>query len=930
MSVPNGYRMVKKIWRKRFLCIALAGILGSTMVPGKQSQTAMAAGKKTAGEEVYDGKDGQPYVPCYFPEDLLNWDKEKDGDLPYNISYVPLAERVEKGKLEKSVDTQSEKARLLVISSINANTSGNFSQGSSEFMKKGTNMFSYWQYADTLVYWGGSAGEGIIVPPAGDVIDEAHRNGVPVLGTVFFAPNVYGGKLEWVKQMIRKNPGGSFPAGDKLIELAETIHFDGWFLNQETEGTTKEDARAFQELIQYMKKKAPELKIYYYDAMTKTGEVDWQNALTEENQAFLKDEEGEPVADAMFLNFWWTNESWKDKELLKASNEKAAQLGIDPYSLFAGIDVEANGYGTKVRWNLFEKENGETYTSLGLFKPSWTYESAAGESRNERAADFARKEEGLWVNEFGDPSVKTKAEDRDWKGMSTYFMEQSPITRLPFTTSFSMGQGRAYYVNGEKVGDRDWNNRSMQDVMPTYRYTIKGEGKTELKGAVDYDTAYNGGSSLILRGTMETGKPAVMKLFAADVPVREDTVVSVAANSNAPVNMDLILDFQDGTAGKVSGGKEVEAWTENVYSLKEYAGKSIRTISLSLEGQDNSSAQIHIGAFAIRNGQETRAAAAKPVVKGVYSPDGINAGIRIHLGNKTKETSYYEIYRITQDGRAFYGATVNPDYYLGNIKRGGKQDTTEFEAVAVSTTGQRAKGVPFTMRWGSYPAPAAAFSVDKTYITPGSSIQFTSKCSETTEKVLWEFTGGSVKTSSEANPVVTFQQPGIYSVTLTASNTTGESKAERKDYIVVEEKAKDIKNLSLEKPVSTSSFVNEKEAGPYAVDGSLETKWCAVGDGPHSIVIDLEKESLVSQVDISHAEAGGEGSGYNTRGFRILVSRDGKTFTEAEAVADNEAAVSRTPVKPVKTRYVKLIIDKATQGGEMAARIYEIQIKGTN
>ena len=66
---------------------------------------------------------------------------------------------------------------------MNASTSGNAPHG---LNTANANVFSYWQYIDKLVYWGGSSGEGLIVAPSADVIDAAHRNGVPVLGTVFF------------------------------------------------------------------------------------------------------------------------------------------------------------------------------------------------------------------------------------------------------------------------------------------------------------------------------------------------------------------------------------------------------------------------------------------------------------------------------------------------------------------------------------------------------------------------------------------------------------------------------------------------------------------------------------------------------------------------------------------------------------------------
>lgn len=44
--------------------------------------------------------------------------------------------------------------------------------------------FSYWQYLEEAVYWNG-IGEINYTPPTGEMIGNAHRNGVPILGTVF-------------------------------------------------------------------------------------------------------------------------------------------------------------------------------------------------------------------------------------------------------------------------------------------------------------------------------------------------------------------------------------------------------------------------------------------------------------------------------------------------------------------------------------------------------------------------------------------------------------------------------------------------------------------------------------------------------------------------------------------------------------------------
>ena len=64
-------------------------------------------------------------------------------------------------------------------------------------------------FVDTLVYWGGSSGEGLIVPPSPDVVDAAHKNGVRVLGTVFMPQTAHGGKMEWLEDLLVKNEDGS-------------------------------------------------------------------------------------------------------------------------------------------------------------------------------------------------------------------------------------------------------------------------------------------------------------------------------------------------------------------------------------------------------------------------------------------------------------------------------------------------------------------------------------------------------------------------------------------------------------------------------------------------------------------------------------------------------------------------------------------------
>ena len=137
-----------------------------------------------------------PISSYWLPEDLLEWNASEDKDAPYNVSSIELQKRVDKEKLQTVNNTQNKDTKVVALSIMNSNTSGNPTQGSNTF---DANTFSYWQYIDTLVYWGGSAGEGIIVPPSADVTDSAHKNGVEVLGTIFFPPTEFAGRLDWLE-----------------------------------------------------------------------------------------------------------------------------------------------------------------------------------------------------------------------------------------------------------------------------------------------------------------------------------------------------------------------------------------------------------------------------------------------------------------------------------------------------------------------------------------------------------------------------------------------------------------------------------------------------------------------------------------------------------------------------------------------------------
>jgi endo-beta-N-acetylglucosaminidase D len=70
--------------------------------------------------------------------------------------------------------------------------------------------------------------------------------------------------------------------------------------------------------------------------------------------------------------------------------------------------------------------------------------------------------------------------------------------------------------------NKDWNNRSLQDVMPTWRWIAESPG-TALKPDIDFTTAYYGGSSIKVSGDLSPANATQIKLYKTDLLVGPNT-----------------------------------------------------------------------------------------------------------------------------------------------------------------------------------------------------------------------------------------------------------------------------------------------------------------------------------------------------------------------------------------------------------------------
>ncbi|MBB6062170.1 endo-beta-N-acetylglucosaminidase D/PKD repeat protein [Thermosipho japonicus] len=859
-----------------------------------------------------------PESSYWYPNDILDWSPQTDSQAIYNVSHVPLARRVIGTPI---TDSASKDIKIMALSIMNPSTSGMPSQGSNNSFK--AYPFTFWQYVDYLVAWAGSAGEGIIVPPSADIIDAAHKNGVYVLGTIFFPPNVYGGRRNWVDQLLRKE-NGKFVIADKLIEITKYYGFDGWFINQETNGCKDSHVKDMIDFLNYIKEKAPWMKLIWYDSMSNTGAIEWQGELNEKNVVFLKNSE-KYISDAIFIDFRW--QSLKRPETIENTLNTMKKYNISKDRVFVGFDLQANGYYTYSNWPKIIDNNGKLKVSLGFYCPSWTYYSS------KEIKEFWDKEETFWIADHPVLNYNSKSEffkiewNKDyeqykWQSPAKYVVEKSPVTSLPFITFFNVGHGYKFFIDGNVAKDSEWNNRSMMDVFPTYRWKIDGN---DVNISVDYSDAYYGGSSLKFEGNLKKGQETNVTLYLTDLKINDKTTLESVIKGIGNIKVSLVLSYSDNTS-KEFPLKFFNDWVKTIYNLEN--NNTISSISLKIAATEDTSYNFNLGMIGLIPIKNYDSYIGDVKIDNIEFKEGLYAQINLHCENS--KAKYYEIYRILKNGeRKLVWVSYNPYTYITQIKRDGKEKFTTLEVVGVSEGFTKSTPKKVTFQWPPYPKPKANFEVSNTIILPESTVTFKNLSSEVTEKVLWILPGATPNVSREWNPTVTYKEEGIYPAILVAMNSEGEDVKIFNPLIVVTEKAKEIKNLALNKKTYASSNV-PSEKPSMAVDGTVEnnSKWCAVGDLPHWIVIDFEKEVIISSVTIKHAEAGHESADWNTKDFRLQVSNDGINWKDVAIIRNNTKGVTTHSFAPVKARFFRLFIETPTQVGDKAARIYEIEVYG--
>lgn len=682
---------------KRLIALVCATAVSVTSFTVLRSTEAKAAvngdGTIEVNENYFNHISLQPVPNAFQVDTILKWTPENDPDARYNRAIYPLRKRF-RGPLINPLASENAKITSCAITNSNHDTAP--TQGGDVFSNY---AFGYWQYIDTYIYWAGTE-EGIFAIPSPDIVDAAHKNGVPVVATVGFPWG--SGSSENVNEVVKfcqKAEDGTFPVADKMVQVAKYYGFDGYFLNQETYGCDSQTAKNMADMMKYVHRKYPDFIFSWYDSMSNRGNVSYQNAVNSYNDSFMKpDSDGVYAVNDFFMNYgWYGGEVDETVSTMKSLNR-------NQFDAFAGIDVQQNGINTPFRDHLLLDENGKLKLSIALYCPNSTMGTAKD------PADFHNKELDFYVGPTGDPSTSIadgmSTGDPNWLGISRFVADKSVINKIPFVTNFNTGHGKKWYIDGEVSRDREWNNRSMQDILPTWTWIIKSEG-SKLKAAYDFDTAYYGGNSIKFYGRLEANNANDVRLFSTDLKINGNTKINLNHMlNNTDSNLKVGLCFGDNYEDKnfiyldLATG-DANKWINSSLDLSKYADKTLKAISIKAESTKTiEDFKANVGEIAIVDGSSPKVAAPSSVTLDEIQYNTANdAEARVYW-NKSLGAEFYEVYKVKADGKKeFLGATPNTAYFISKVQKESDKKDVTLQVVPVNKEGIRGEGKNLVINW---------------------------------------------------------------------------------------------------------------------------------------------------------------------------------------------------------------------------------------
>lgn len=847
----------------------------------------------------------QPYGGCWHPDDIKNWSPETDKDAKFNRSRVPLAKRFKEPTLMKANKNQYYEGQICNAPILFPTCSMCPSQGAYNFLGY---QPTYWQYMDKLVYWAGSASEGIIIPPPAGSIDAAHQSGVKVLGQVFFPPYAFGGNQAWVRQMLTKENGVHIYA-KKLYEIAKYIGFDGWFINEESGGATSAE---WADFIKDFNKFADENG-------DKQMEIQWYNARRAPDVEILKTHKN----TSQFLEYGGAGDYRNYASQLGCTEEETFS------KIYGGVQVAASGHTNFIyHLNAAMPTDGHV-GSLDFFCPeekTWKDNVRNLLGKNDTGPDAYNAinktfeyEMQMWTNYEGDPSVIAEK----WPGVSGRVLERSVINSMPFTTSFCVGVGKHRFVEGEVKASQDWYHSGVQSIMPTWRYWFENKGNGSIK--IDWDDAWNFGSSLKVDGGNDFTKgDHLWRLYKTQIAVNSGTlrlVYKASANSSVEVKLSTSSSVNpDATLANPTTTTK-NGWTIAEYDLSSLNGKTIYMIALNLKTSSVlNDYKFSLGELSVLPANYAPAAVEVKNLATTSVLGNVQGDARLTWDfDYTADFDHFDIYKENEDGtQTMVGQTRDEAFYVPTFQRKDNEAYVKFIVTPVMKDMRQQKGKSIVLDYPQATAPVVSFTISNSYLKVGETATITANGTGNPTAFKWtlpeglKLADGSSLTSQTIKVVA--QKVGKQRVTVDVTNAIGTSTTSSNILdVMTEEEYKKIYNVVYQKKVlGYSGSTNYKEVPDKIIDGetnptSASDKWCNVS-ADNWVTFDLQSVYRIYSFKIFDGNAGPESGVDQIDSYQILLSEDNEHWTTVVDTYNRQKESVKTDyIAPMRARYVKLV-----------------------
>ncbi|MEG0994312.1 MAG: discoidin domain-containing protein, partial [Bacteroidales bacterium] len=867
----------------------------------------------------------KPLVGSWFANDVMNWTPEKDVNARFNRSTIKLQSRFEDKTLLANPYQQYD--GKICNATIMWNRCGaQPSQGAFDFASY---SFTHWQYVDMMIYWAGSAAEGIICPPAASWTDAAHANGVIILGQIFLNGSWGCGPAskDICTQMFkRENADGRSEFAKQLYAITKYYGFDGWFVNEEYGGGSYEEYRQFFE------------DYYYY-------------AEKDGNKHYMQ----------------WYNAGWAPSSLIVNAHPNTSQFleygaryecktAAEFMKYFSGQEVVKGGLdgGDNLYKYLFNKDGHKG--SVDLFCPEehiWknvlkeknvdaeNYDdpSRCGDKAYAAQEKIFTNESRYFVNRYHDPSNNTAWNDNYWPGFATTCAERSSITQKPFFTAFGNGLGKHRFVNGKKEGTKDWFHIGMQDILPTWRWWITNNATDALTVKPNWDDAYQFGSSYAITGKLTANQDHVMRLYKTQLTIESGDKFQFVYKTNTANSLNVQFGTKEGNhqlANLPAPTLTVNnGWTVAEYDLSALIGKTVSVIALNIRSNSSVSAySATLGQMMLSNGHESAIGKVQNLT--MQNKMGVEGGdIRMYWdapATGAESVHHYDLY-INQNGsRSLIGQTKDCAFYINNIKRQNMNDKgPTIDVVPVSLL--QTQGELSTLTQSQFPEPGAPevmIMASKTLVNTGTTVTFTAVATQFPTSYEWTVPAGATNVSynqTKTTMTCTLNQLGDTDVTITVANSKGTTVHTETGLVEVSNE-KVLKILSVNKTIDSSSDTKEFEGPQFLIDGegdpsNLSEKWCVNQAAPW-VIIDLENVYKIYRFDIYDCKLKEDGD--NVKDYDIEVSLDKVNWIKVFSKTGNQSKYHLDWCKPTVAQYVRWNIKWAQP---TTIRVWEFEVWGT-